>query len=167
MNSNTYRTAGKVYSSTSLEKGHAFEDYIVNLFNEQNFQLLNWRSDKIATNGVIPQSNSFPDLEYVFMGNKRHRFAVECKWRKRFIGGKIEWATHYQIQTYEKYEKENRIPVFIAIGVGGECSNPAKLFVTPLCNISKYTEVFESQLILYKRKPTQKFFYDTKQLRLF
>lgn len=59
------------------------------------------------------------------------------------------------------------MPVFIVIGIGGTQSNPEKLFVTPLDNIKTYVEVYEHQLIEYKRNPTHKFFYDTIQLKLF
>ena len=58
------------------------------------------------------------------------------------------------------------IQVFIAIGIGGEPSNPEKLFITPLDHISMYTEVFESHLIRYKRNPKQRF-DDSEQLSLF
>jgi hypothetical protein len=106
-------------------------------------------------------------LELVFVGARHYRFAVECKWRKEFIAGKIEWAKDKQICVYEDFQHQNRIPVFIAIGIGGEPSNPEKLFVTPLDNISGSTEVYESELIPYKRKPTHRFFYNTVQLKLF
>ena len=168
MKIDTPRPSRKNYHPSSLQKGHAFEDYIITLFDESNFKLLYWNNDnKVASNGVFPQSNSLPDLEFAFLGKRKHRFAVECKWRKGFAEGKITWAQDHQVGIYEQYEKENRIPVFIAIGVGGKPYDPEKLFVTPLCNISMYTEVFESQLVPYKRKPSSKFFYDTKQLKLF
>jgi hypothetical protein len=168
MNSiNTHQPTIQVYQPDSFEKGRLFEDYIIKLFNENSFKLLAWRHAKNSYNQILPLSYSYPDLELVFVGAKRHRFAVECKWRREFKGGRIKWAEDYQIRIYQQYEYKNRIPVFIAIGLGGEPSKPEKLFVTPLCNISEYPVVSESQLILYKRKPTNKFFYDTIQFKLF
>jgi hypothetical protein len=96
----------------------------------------------------------YPDLELIFVGAKRHKFAAECKWRKEFVSGKICWAKDRQICSYEEFEYKFRIPVFVAIGIVGEASNPEKLFVTRLQNISKFTEVYESDLIPYKRQPT-------------
>jgi hypothetical protein len=151
----------------SFEKGHAFENYIVSLFNNHKFQLIHWRSDKRASNGMFPLSSSYPDLELVFRGSRNFRFAIECKWREKFNDGRMQWANSYQICMYEDYQNQNRIPVFIAIGIGGEPSNPGKLFITPLNNLSKYTEVFERDLIPYNRNPKNKFFYDTVQLKLF
>ena len=151
-------------------KGYLFEDYIVTLFDKESkrFRLLEWRSDKIASNGIYPVSSLLPDLEFAFCGRQNQsRFAIECKWRKEFVNGKIDWAKIHQIDTYLDYQKKNNIPVFIAIGVGGEPSLPEKLFVTPLINISEFPEVLESQLIVYKRNPRHRFFYDAKQLQLF
>ena len=160
-------TTQQVYQHDSFEKGHAFENYIVTLFNVQKFQLLEWRSDKRASNGAFPLSSSNPDLEFAYLGRRKHRFAVECKWREKFIDGKIRWASDYKICLYEDYQNQKRIPVFIAIGIGGRPDKPEKLFVTPLHNISNYTEVYESHLIPYLRKRRNNFFYDTIQLQLF
>lgn len=167
MNSiNAHQPAIKVYQPDSFEKGRLFEDYIIKLFNEKNFKLMKWRKAEKIIDKSFLFDHSNPDLELIFVGARKYRFAVECKWRSEFIKGKISWANDYQICSYEDFENRNRIPVFIAIGIGGESSKPAMLFVTPLCNISMYTEVYESDLIPYKRKPTHKFFYDPVQLRL-
>jgi hypothetical protein len=151
----------------SFEKGRLFEGYIIGLFNERHFKLIKWQKSEKIIDGLFSFDHSDPDLQIVFNGKKNCRFAVECKWRKDFIEGKISWANSYQICSYEDFEYRNRVPVFIAIGIGGEPFQPERLFVTPLCNISKYTEVYEFDLIPYKRKPTNRFFYDTVQLKLF
>jgi hypothetical protein len=151
----------------SFEKGRLFENYIIELFNKRYFRLLKWRKSEKANDILTLFDHFYPDLELIFAGAKKHKFAVECKWRKEFLYGKINWAKDRQIYSYEEFEYRFGIPVFIAIGIGGEPSNPEKLFVTPLQNISKYTEVYESDLIPYKRQPTHRFFYDTVQLKLF
>jgi hypothetical protein len=160
------RATAQAKQPDSFEKGHAFENFIVTLFNKKKFHLLDWRSDKTALNGVFPLSSSHPDLEFACTGRKGHRFAVECKWRKEFKDGRIHWASGYQIGNYEGFQNQNRIPVLVAIGIGGEPSNPEKLFVTPLDHICKYPEVYESHLIPYKRNPEQSI-DDTGQLKLF
>lgn len=149
-----------------LEKGHAFEDFIVTLFNERKFILLEWRSDKKASNGVFPVSCTFPDLEFDSRGKYKRRFAVECKWRQGFLKGGVYWAEKYQISNYINYQNKNGIPVLVAIGIGGTPSLPEKLFVTPLDHIYMHTHVFESHLIPFKRNPKQKI-DDTAQLKLF
>jgi hypothetical protein len=150
----------------SFEKGRRFENYIIELFNEKYFKLVKWRKSRKANNTLELIDASNPDLELIFTGARKYKFAVECKWRQEFVEGKITWATDYQICCYEDFEHAYHIPVFVAIGIGGEPSNPEKLFVTPLQNISNYTEVYESELIPHNRKPTHRFFYDTVQLQL-
>jgi hypothetical protein len=158
---------GRITDLDSFEKGRLFENYVVELFNEEYFKLDKWRKSQKTSDRLTLLTHSYPDLELIFLGARKYKFAVECKWRKEFLSGRIKWATENQISTYERFEKKYGIYVFVAIGIGGLPSRPEKLFVTPLQNISKYTEVYESQLIPYKRKPTRRFFYDTVQIKLF
>jgi hypothetical protein len=137
------------------------------LFNKDNFRLIKWRKSEKLQDRDLLQDCRNPDLELIFGKYRKHHFAVECKWRERFLEEKITWASNNQICSYQDFENQCRIPVFIAIGIGGEPSRPEKLFVTPLRNIEMYSEVYEADLIPYKRKPTNKFFYDTVQLKLF
>jgi len=144
-----------------LEQGRQFEEYVKLLFNQDHFYLKKWRQS-----GTIPKDTyildfCYPDLEFIFVGKNQHPFAVECKWRTKFKKGKIDWATKKQITKYLEFEFKRAMPVFIAIGIGGTPSNPENLFVTPLCNLKDNIEVSEEQLIKYKRKPTQRFFYNT------
>jgi len=155
-----------VIDSEALRKGHAFEDFIVTLFNERNVVLLEWRSDKTASNGVYPASCSYPDLEFKNRGKLKHRFAIECKWRNDWRDGGVYWAERYQIVNYLDYQNQNRIPVLVAIGIGGVPSNPDRLFITPLDHISMYTHVFESHLCHFNRNPKQRI-DNAEQLKLF
>lgn len=156
------------HCSESFKKGCLFERYVHELFNERNFKVSDWRSSIVISDKQLPRSYFLlPDFEFLFIRNKTHRFAVECKWRQEFIDGKIQWAEEDRIIIYNRYQRERNIKVFIAIGIGGLPSNPEKLFVTPLDVISKSSEVGESDLLPFKRKPTRRFFYDTVQLLLF
>ena len=150
-----------------FEKGRLFEQYVIQLFNQYNFKFAEWRMSQKLEDKLLLQDCGNPDLELIFSRHKNHHFAVECKWREKFVDGKIKWAHEHQIRSYKNFENQRRIPVFIAIGIGGEPSKPEKLFVTPLRNIEMYSEVYEADLIPYKRKPTRRFFYDTVQLKLF
>src|ERR1051325_3799860 len=116
----------------NYSKGLMFEQYIVDLFNKHFFYLKQWRKSKKFTSTILSLDHSFPDLEMelVFTGKRKYRFAVECKWRSEFNDGKITWANDSQIHIYRKFQDQTRIPVFVAIGVGGEPSNPEMLFVT-------------------------------------
>ena len=65
------------------------------------------------------------------------------------------------------FQDQTRISVFVAIGIGGEPDNPEKLFLTPLNNIHMHNELYETDLIPFKRKPSHKFYYNVQQLKLF
>ena len=150
----------------SFEKGRLFEDYVVTLFNKRKFKLLEWRSDKIASNGVMPESISYPDLEFLVMGKRPYRIAVECKWRRYIINGVINWAKPHQIREYLKFQYQNNVTVLVALGIGGSPSNPERLFVTPLDHMCIYKDIFESHLLPFKRNPAQSI-DDSEQLKLF
>lgn len=154
---------------SSKEKGDAFENYVVNLLSEKSgrFQLLDWRSDKMSSMGRYPLSSHLPDLLIGFHdGSTLHKFAIECKWRKDFQDNSIEWASKRQIENYLAYQKEQNLPVFVAIGVGGLSDDPEKLYLTTLNSIAGASSVSKSKLSAYKRNPQHKFFYNTQQKKL-
>jgi hypothetical protein len=151
----------------SREKGLLFENYIVTLFNKLNFRLLEWRSDKMASNGVRPESCTWPDLVFASLGRRKNYFAVECKWRRQFFDGGIHWADYYRIEKYKAYQKEHMMPVLIAIGIGGHPSNPEYPFVTPLDYICMYPFVYRSRLITFRRDSEYRFIENVEQLKLF
>ena len=166
----TFPTFGKKKNSQRdyYEEGYRFEKFIIELFNDRYFHNKIWRKSKNHDGSPIPYDYWNPDLEMelVFFGKRSYRFAVECKWREKFRNGIITWAKSSQICNYQIFQDQVRIPVFVAIGVGGEPDNPEKLFLTPLNSILK-SSVYESDLVPYERKPTQRFFYDVQQLKLF
>jgi hypothetical protein len=137
----------------SFDKGRLFEEYIKQLFNERHFKVKQWRKCERFTDGVVPFGHCLPDFELVFMGRREYNFAVECKWQKEFDNGEIKWADTKKINIYKQFQKERRLIVFVAIGIGRHPSNPEKLFVTPLDKICMFTKVSENDLMVYKRYP--------------
>ena len=165
----SHAASRQLIEKDGYEKGQQFEQFIIKLFNEHFFYLKKWRKSEKFTNSYLSIDYWNPDLEIelVFTSIKKYRFAVECKWRKEFKDGKINWANNDQICSYRMFQDQVRVPVFVAIGIGGEPDSPEKLFLTPLNNIYMSNELFETELIPFKRKPTHKFYYDVQQLKLF
>lgn len=149
------------------EIGRLFEEFIKNLFNEKSFTLTKWREARKYHNNSIPGDHGYPDLEIMFGKSTKYKFAIECKWRSSFGTGEITWAKDYEIERYKEFARNTRMPVFVAIGIGGTSDNPEKLFVTPLYDIIDKTKIKESDLLVYKRKANRRFFYDTVQKELF
>lgn len=152
---------------TSYEKGRMFEQYVHDLFNKDYFKLIVWRKSEMIPPPFYLDGLSNPDFEFNLFGKKNYRFAVECKWRISLNGDWIKWAHEKQIHSYQNFENKYHVPVFIAIGLGGEPSRPNEFFLTPLINIHNSPFVHKSKLIKYKRKPNRKFYFDPRQMILF
>lgn len=147
--------------TSSQKKGLDFEVFVMDHFNNKYFKLLNWRGDKI-NKGRYAESNRYPDMEYELLTNKHEQFAVECKWRKSFQNGAINWATEEQIEIYNKFSEDRKMNVIVVIGLGGEPSNPESMYAIPLRSL-KYSIAKQSYLEQFKREDVQrKFFYNSK-----
>lgn len=114
------------------EAGNSFESFIVSKFDKKYFTLKEWAGDKYV-NGVYAETTTNPDLVYCFKcSDVEMFFAVECKYRKQFTNYGLEWAKDYQIKNYVNFQKKNKIPVFVAIVMGGTPELPNDLYLVPL-----------------------------------
>ena len=147
------------------DKGRAFEEFIVDKFPRDRFNLVEWRSDK-NSNGRFPESSRWPDLQLELkLQGEIYPFAVECKWRNDFWKGIIEWARDAQISTYQEFQVSREMPVFIALGVGGSPSDPRDLFIIPLSHL--YNKILtENWLKKYKRESRGNFFLNLDPIAL-
>jgi len=141
------------------KKGNDFEKYVVEKFSKKYFKLKEWAGDKYV-NGTYAETTLHPDLvfEFTLKGESR-TFAVECKWRKELYLGGVEFANADQLARYKKFEKQQNIPVYVAVGTGGEASNPKYLSIIPLSEIET---PFLSLDVLkkHKKNPEKSFYYD-------
>ncbi len=147
-------------NDTNKLKGDSFEKFVVKHFDKKYFTIQEWRGDKYI-DGTYAVSNHFPDLEVLFKLNSKgisDKFAIECKWRKNYYQGTIEWAKHYQITNYKKYSQSLNIPVYIVIGIGGEPENPNELFIVPLAKIENST-IQKTELTKYHKSLNDAGFY--------
>lgn len=146
------------------EKGLDFEKWVKGHFDTSKYwTFMVWRSDKYD-NGEYPESNMYPDLEYklTLSSGKDFTIAVECKYRSRFVDGKLKWSYPAQIERYKKFAKEQDKPTFVAIGVGGKPSDPAEVFVVPIDEMEGPV-VTREFLKKWKRKnKNRSFYYDIK-----
>ncbi len=148
---------------TLKEKGDQFEQFVVKKFEQRYFTLKEWRSDK-GINGRYAESNKNPDLEIEFhLKGVKTTFAVECKWRQNYYKGGVEWAKERQLERYNDFAIDRKIPVFIIIGVGGTPDNPDEIFVIPL-NTLKFIFATANYLKKFKKKNKDKnFFFDAER----
>lgn len=121
---------------TSNEKGDLFEGFVIQSIVKVNRVRLIAQVSDYNENGVFAEENFEPDLK--FAQNSSGNFAVECKWRSRFQeNGFIKWSYPEQIERYYRYQKENDLMVFIALGIGGQPDHPQEFYLVPLFRLTK------------------------------
>jgi hypothetical protein len=77
----------------------------------------------------------------------------------------VDLAGKDQLERYRKFQNEKKIPVYIALGFGGEPNQPENLFLLPLKNIET-NKISMEDLKNYSRKVNRNFFYDRHTRRL-
>lgn len=151
-------SGNRIYQGESyFEKGLAFEKFIVKQFALQRnaFTLPDWRSDKFHE-GIYAQSIRDPDLVYECShGGYTRKFSVECKFRSKGIKGVVTLMDENKYKIYQSYHR-NMMPFYIALGLGGDPANPAKLFLIPFDCVKLDMSFTE----LGRFVKTGKFFYD-------
>jgi hypothetical protein len=153
--------------TTEKQKGDDFEKFIVQKFSKNYFTVLEWTSDKYIQ-GRYAKSNMNPDLTLrLKLKDLEKDFAVECKYRSTYYKNGVEWGSGQQLQHYKSFATDKRIPVFVAIGIGGVANAPEELFIIPLTEISD-TFLTKSFLSKYKKQKIKdsNLFYDYEAGRL-
>jgi len=159
---NSHTNAISARSNISVEKGIAFEKFIVSRFSKQQFKLLRWRSDKYVS-GIYASENKDPDLVFEYRSQTvSFRFAVECKWRSGFFEGNIQLAKAYQILNYHEFIFREKIPVFIALGIGGHPWMPVDLYLFQLTSLPAGKIYLDERFLMrFKRAiPNSNIYFD-------
>lgn len=149
------------------EKGDLFEAFVASKFDKKYFTLKDWSGDKYIK-GIYAETTIQPDLKLRFkLRNIERDFAIECKYRSNYYKNGIEWAKQNQLNNYRKFEQDYNIPVFIAVGVGGNADNPEHLFIIPL---NKIEDTFLDKRFLQKYKKinfqTNNFYFNSRNNKL-
>lgn len=147
------------------KKGDDFEKYIVQKFDRRYFKIKEWAGDKYI-NGTYAITTTNPDILLEFnLKGKSDSFAVECKWRKELYKNGIEFTYEDQLERYRKFELEKKVPVFVAIGLGGVSSDPDHIYIVPLKKI-KSTYLHQDFLARYEKDKAKNFYFDQEKAEL-
>jgi hypothetical protein len=151
--------------SDSLRIGKDFEKFVIGQFDIYNkyFRFIEWRSDNSHL-GIVPEANKFPDLVYEYRyepSNFIRRFAVECKYRSGDYQ-KVRILKEHNLVNYKRFQHEQNIPVYIALGLKGTSNDPEDLYLIPLDSVQ--LEMTKDQLRPYRK--ARRFFYDMVADRL-
>jgi hypothetical protein len=135
-------------------KGEKFQDYIRDhLFTKDKFDMLH-KTHAYAINkkDFAIEDNIKPDFKFR-VRETREEFWVEAKYRTKYDEDKVECYRPDQLERY----KEEELPVYIALGLGGDPDLPDQVFLIPVKYIqSSYPKLFLSFLKKYavpKDKP--------------
>lgn len=145
--------------------GNDFETFIAGNFDRKYYSILDWTGDKYA-NGQYVESNKNPDLiMQLKLKDKKYPFAVECKYRQNYFNGEVEISYPAQLDRYKKFEQEKNMPVFMAIGIGGNPKSPESLFIVPISELNQ-TTLSRKELSPYYKNPDSEFFYVARTNKL-
>ncbi|WP_052732608.1 hypothetical protein [Hymenobacter terrenus] len=130
----------------SFYKGENFENYVEDvLFPPDRYTLIR-RTDTYERNRKrYSEASQDPDLLFRCK-QTQNKFAVEAKYRTSLINGQLRWAKGYQLDRYKKFEKENDVPVFIAVGLQGLSTRPDAVFLFPVRKINYFHLNFDIAL---------------------
>jgi hypothetical protein len=138
-------------------KGDDFERYVVDLFDERYFSIVQWSTDIARKHDRFVESDSGPDLILRYIP-KNELFCVECKFRSDLYEGVLKWSNPKQLERYQSFAKKNKLPFFVVIGLGGEPSLPETMYCIPL-EEAKYPALFPILFEKYERNPEKLFFW--------
>src|SRR5690606_7652752 len=128
----------------SFKKGDLFEKFVENeLFQATDYTLVH-RTNTYDQNEIrYAQDTLRPDFKFRCKQTSQE-FYVEAKYRSRFNAeNKLEVISYTQIERFKGIQREESIPIFIAIGYGGSPENPTNVSLIPLAQLS-YLELYST-----------------------
>lgn len=146
---------------SNIQKGQAFEEYVISKFDFSR------RSLTLLSRANNNTRASIPDLDIkLTAGGKEYRFAAECVWRQNMPQESLDWCKEEKIELLKNYETTNNAKVFIIAGIGGTPNLPVQLYIIPL-DERPYANIYTSVLAKYEVTTLEgKFFYETSTNRL-
>lgn len=139
------------WTTNSYQKGSRFERYLANQFPESKYKIV----DRTRDNGKYldrhVESDGNPDLRLRNL-ETRNEFAVECKWRAKWRGSPshgdvgIFWNPKLT-ERYLAYGRNNKISVFLALGVGGVPEKPKEVYIVPMEVLNNWSFLKRSHFI--------------------
>jgi hypothetical protein len=164
VNKNLYssKSISQVENYEAVQKGDEFERYVVDLFDEKYFTIVEWTTDSMRKHNRYVEADTRPDLliRYNLSGDE---FYVECKYRSNLYENMLEWSTHEQMNRYFRFAYEKKLPFFVIMGLGGTPSKPDKMYCVPLQKI-KYPQLYQKFLIDFYHEPGKNFFWNGSRL---
>lgn len=152
-----------IFEKHSEQKGDEFEIYVVDLFDEKLFSIVQWTTDMARKHTRFVESDCGPDLVLRYRPTNEI-FCVECKFRSKFFKGKLQWSALKQLGRYKVFANDNEVPFYVVIGLGGKARKPKRMFCIPL-EEAKFPALPPESLEKFERNPKKNFFWKTGILK--
>lgn len=152
-----------IFEKNSEQKGDDFERYVVDLFDEKHFSVVQWTTDMARKHTRFVESDCGPDLVLRYRYTNEI-FCVECKFRSKLFKGKLQWSASRQLERYRAFAKYNKVPFFVVIGLGGMTRKPKKMFCIPL-EEAKHPALSPELFEKFERNPKKNFFWKNGDLK--
>lgn len=152
-----------IFENESEQKGDDLERYVVDRFDEKHFSIVQWTTDMARKHTRFVESDCGPDLVLRYKPTNEI-FCVECKFRSKLFRGKLKWSASRQLGRYRVFAKDNEVPFFVVIGLGGKARKPKRMFCIPLEKAklpALSPELFEK----FERTPKKSFFWKNGVLK--
>lgn len=151
-NGNSFIEEEKIF--WKKKQGRIFEQFMVeNLYKK--FELIGWSCDKLVDKEISLDTTKYgstihnPDLLLRYKKSPWFILAIECKWTSEIEN--LKQLHKEQIQNYYKFERKEKVKVYMALGVGGTGDNPEDIYIFPLSGkIIKDKKIDIDLLDLYK-----------------
>ena len=91
-------------------------------------------------------------------------FCVECKFRSKLFKGKLQWSSPKQLGRYRIFAKDNEVPFYVVIGLGGQARKPKRMFCIPLKE-AKFPSLSMEFVEKFERNSKKKFFWKNGVLK--
>ncbi len=130
----------------SFKKGDLFEKFVENeLFKAAEYTLIHRTNNNDQNEARYAEDTLKPDFKFRCKSTQQE-FYVEAKYRSGFnADNKIDVISYTQIERFKVIQKEENIPIYIAIGYGGIPDNPDNVSLIPLDQLS-YLQLYPTFL---------------------
>ena len=133
-------------------KGEQFEKWIETAFFPPDKYTLVHRTPNEPTNAErFVESSKYPDFKFRDLATEKE-FWVEAKYRGKWYGSfpnqYIYFIKDWQLDRYRKYDKD--LPLFSAIGVGGEADDPNQIYLIPVKAVKMADRIYKKYLVNYE-----------------
>lgn len=142
-------------NNSSFIKGEKFEKFIENnIFTDEDYDLIHRSNSYEQNKNRFAEETLKPDFKFRCKKTNKE-FYIEAKYRSKYNSSKkIEIMSLKQFERFKQIQKNEKIPIYLLIGMGGRPENPNSLSIIPIEKI-EFLSLYESFLRKFRIKKTK------------